>query len=87
MNTADFAFDANFARLMVRPVGGCWTEAAHFTGHSPRCLVLQIAALVADGSMGTGTAALLRQQLRDGGYTEGAEELLAAYCKRRRVRA
>jgi hypothetical protein len=87
MNAADFAFDANFSRLMVRVPGQSWTKAAHFTGHSPRCLVLQIAALTKDGSMSTGTAALLRQQMRDAKFTEGAEELLASYCKRSRVRA
>jgi len=88
MNTnPDFAFDANFSRLMVRTENTGWVKAAHFSGHSPRCLVAQIAALTKDGSMSTGRAALLRQQMRDARYTEGAEALLAAYCKRRSVRA
>jgi hypothetical protein len=82
---AEFAFDSNFASIFTRSgPGAIWRKAAHYKGGAPRSYLAQIAALVADGSMSTGTAALLRKQMRDGGFTEGAEAEFAAYVKKPR---
>ena len=66
---SEFAFDEHFQRLYTRShPGAIWEKAPHHKGGSPAAYLRQIEALVADGSMSTGTAALLRKQMKDAGF-------------------